>query len=274
MHRSLTMPKPIIAIPADTREFDGYYWHATPNQYVKAVLKGTGAMAIIVPALIEGNDIDAMLDRVDGVLVSGSRTNVHPSLYGGEATRSRRPLRPGARRHHPAADPPGDRTRHSAARHLPRHPGTQRRARRHAGHRDPRAGRASGITAAPDVPDRDEMYGIRQHVIMIKEGTCIAALLGAGEIQVNSLHRQAIGDRAPSLAVEAVAEDGTIEAVSVIGAKGFAVGVQWHPEYWVESDVVSARAVQGLRRRRQGLCRRAPLIPDRAQRAGRRAARR
>jgi putative glutamine amidotransferase len=53
---------------------------------------------------------------------------------------------------------------------------------------------------------------------------------------VNSLHRQAIAKTAPRLQVEAVAEDGTIEAVSVIDAPAFAVGVQWHPEYWAETD--------------------------------------
>jgi putative glutamine amidotransferase len=87
----------------------------------------------------------------------------------------------------------------------------------------------------PDTPVLDVAYGIRQKVI-IKEGSCLAGVIGAGEVQVNSLHRQAISEAAPRLAVEAIAEDGTIEAVSVIGAKAFAVGVQWHPEYWVGSD--------------------------------------
>ena len=70
----------------------------------------------------------------------------------------------------------------------------------------------------PDVPDLDIAYGIRQNVI-VKEGSCLASVLGAGEVQVNSLHRQAISRAAPRLAVEAVAEDGTIEAVSVIDAR-------------------------------------------------------
>jgi len=87
----------------------------------------------------------------------------------------------------------------------------------------------------PDTTDRDKMYAIRQTVI-IREGTCMAEMLGAGEVQVNSLHRQGISDKAPRLAVEAIAEDGTIEAVSVIDSKAFAVGVQWHPEYWAQSD--------------------------------------
>ncbi|WP_348253369.1 gamma-glutamyl-gamma-aminobutyrate hydrolase family protein, partial [Salmonella enterica] len=57
----------------------------------------------------------------------------------------------------------------------------------------------------------------------------------------NSVHRQAIDRLGERLQVEAVAEDGTVEAVSVRDSRGFAVGVQWHPEYWVRSDDNSAR---------------------------------
>ena len=105
----------------------------------------------------------------------------------------------------------------------------------------------------PDVQELDIAYGIRQKVI-VKEGSCLASVLGTGEVQVNSLHRQAICEAAPRLAVEAVAEDGTIEAVSVIDAKAFAVGVQWHPEYWVGQDRPVLDPVRGLRRRRSRLC--------------------
>ena len=66
-------------------------------------------------------------------------------------------------------------------------------------------------------------------------------MLGAGTLRVNSLHRQGVADLAPNLAVEATAPDGTIEAVRAMGVPGFAVGVQWHPEYWVDSDGPSAR---------------------------------
>lgn len=233
------MPTPIIAIPADTREIEGYYWHATPNQYVNAVVKGTGATAIVVPALIEGNDIDSILDRVDGVMLSGSRTNVHPSLYGKEALESDGPY-----------DPARDATsmeliRRTIDRGIPLLAicrGIQELNVALGGTLETEIQDKPGIWdhRRPDVPTRDEMYVIRQPV-KIKEGTCIASALGAGEIQVNSLHRQAIGEKAPRLTVEAVAEDGTVEAVSVIDAKNFAVGVQWHPEYWVESDVASAK---------------------------------
>jgi putative glutamine amidotransferase len=233
------MPSPIIAIPADTRELDGYAWHATPNQYVNAVVKGTGATAIIVPALLEGNDIDSILDRVDGVMLSGSRSNVHPSLYGGDESEANGPY-----------DRPRDATsmaliRRAIDRGIPLLAicrGIQELNVALGGTLDTEIQDKPGNWdhRRPDVPERDRMYAIRQKV-HVKEGSCIASVLGAGEFDVNSLHRQAIGKAAPRLAVEAIADDGTVEAVSIIDARNFAVGVQWHPEYWVESDATSAR---------------------------------
>ena len=56
-------------------------------------------------------------------------------------------------------------------------------------------------------------------------------VIGDREMMVNSLHGQGIDRLGEGLQVEAVCDDGQIEAVSVIGAKAFALGVQWHPEY-------------------------------------------
>lgn len=228
------MPKPIIAIPADIREFDGTSWHAAQNQYVRAALKVAGVMSFIVPAFEDGNETDALLDRVDGLLVSGSATNVHPSLYGAEARDSDGPF-----------DPARDATtlpliRRALERGIPLLAicrGIQELNVALGGTLATEIHEQEGVWdhRKPQHPDRDVMYSIRQDVV-VAEGSCIARYLGAGSIPVNSLHRQAISKTAPGLQVEAVAEDGTIEAVSVIGAKGFAIGVQWHPEYWAETD--------------------------------------
>ncbi|MCV9966529.1 gamma-glutamyl-gamma-aminobutyrate hydrolase family protein [Pararhizobium sp. BT-229] len=228
------MPKPVVAIPADFRAFDGNVWHATPHQYVRAAVEGSGVMTFLVPALETGNDADAILDRVDGVLVSGSRTNVHPSLYGKEATETDGPFDPGR----DATSLPL--IRRALERGVPLLAicrGIQELNVALGGTLASEIQDMPGMWdhRKPDVPDLDMAYGIRQKVI-VKEGSCLASVLGTGEVQVNSLHRQAISQAAPRLAVEAVAEDGTIEAVSVIDAKAFAVGVQWHPEYWVGRD--------------------------------------
>jgi putative glutamine amidotransferase len=228
------MSKPVVAIPADFRAFDGNVWHATPHQYVRAAVEGSGVMTFLVPALETGNDADEILDRVDGVLVSGSRTNVHPSLYGKEATEAEGPFDPGR----DATSLPL--IRRALERGVPLLAicrGIQELNVALGGTLANEIQELPGMWdhRKPDVPDLDVAYGIRQS-IKVKEGTCLASVLGTGEIQVNSLHRQAISKAAPRLAVEAVAEDGTIEAVSVIDAKAFAVGVQWHPEYWVGKD--------------------------------------
>lgn len=229
------MPKPIIAIPADIREFDGTHWHAAQNQYVRAALKVAGVMSFIIPAFEDGNETDALLDRVDGLLVSGSATNVHPALYGAEARDSDGPF-----------DPARDATtlpliRRAIERGIPLFAicrGIQELNVALGGTLASEIQEQEGVWdhRKPQHDDRDVVYSIRQDVI-VAEGSCIARYLGtAGSVQVNSLHRQAISKTAPGLQVEALAEDGTIEAVSVIDAKGFAIGVQWHPEYWAETD--------------------------------------
>ncbi|MBB4006759.1 gamma-glutamyl-gamma-aminobutyrate hydrolase family protein [Allorhizobium taibaishanense] len=232
------MTKPLVAIPADFRVIDGAGWHCVVDQYVNATLTVAGAMPVLVPALETGADIDAVLDRVDGVVISGSPSNVHPSLYGKEAKDS---------------DGPFDLARDATSLPL---------IRRAIERAIPLLAICRGIqelnvalggtlaSEIQDIPgnwdhrkpptaDRDLAYAIRQPV-EVREGSCIARYLGtSGPISVNSLHRQAISDLAPRLQAEALAEDGTVEAVSVIDAKGFAAGVQWHPEYWANADAPS-----------------------------------
>jgi len=232
------MPKSIVAVPADIREIEGAVWHAAPDQYVSAALKVADVMTVIVPAFETGNDIDSLLDRVDGVLISGSISNVHPSLYGQQATEADGPF-----------DPARDATslpliRRAIERGVPLLAicrGIQELNVALGGTLASEIQDQPGIWdhRSPEVSDRDDKFAIRQPVI-VEEGSCIARFLGkAGEIQVNSLHRQAISETAPRLQVEAKAQDGTVEAVSVIDAKNFAVGVQWHPEYWAETDAPS-----------------------------------
>jgi putative glutamine amidotransferase len=90
------------------------------------------------------------------------------------------------------------------------------------------------------------MRQAKAHSIRITPGGWLHRLAGATEIAVNSLHNQGINQLAPGLVIEGVAPDGTIEAVRVVATPagavhGYAVGVQWHPEYDWPEDVVSRR---------------------------------
>ena len=230
---------PLVAIPADYKEIDGYRWHAAAEPYLKAVISGIGGIPLIVPAFGESIDLDALLDRVDGVLLPGSRSNVHPARYGEAASAEAEPY-----------DPRRDATtlpliNAVIARGVPLFAicrGMQELNVALGGTLIPEVQRLEGRHdhRAPPGDDQDVRFAIRQDVAIVGGGA-LEKVLGPGTMQVNSLHRQAIGRLAARLAIEATAPDGTIEAVRVVDATGFAVGVQWHPEYWVESDKPSAK---------------------------------
>ena len=82
---------------------------------------------------------------------------------------------------------------------------------------------------------------MRRTILHIQRRALVFPMIGAARITVNSLHEQGIDRLAPPLKAEAVADDGTIEAVSLPGSKGFLLGVQWHPEWrWPENPVSRA----------------------------------
>lgn len=233
------MKQPLVAVSTDIRHFDKYTWHAAPEQYLEAAVAVAGVLPVLIPSFGDRLDIDGLLSRVDGVMLTGSKTNVNPTLYGGEADETNGPY-----------DDARDATtlpmiRKAIARGIPVLAicrGIQELNVALGGSLATEIQEMEGRMdhRAPPSEDQDERFAIR-HPVRIEAGSCLAEIFGAGDIMVNSVHRQGIGTLAPRLAVEAVAEDGTVEAVSVIDAPGFAIGVQWHPEYWAGSDDVSAR---------------------------------
>lgn len=233
------MTQPIVAVSTDVRQFENYTWHAAPRQYLEAAVSTAGVLPVLVPSFGERLDLEALLARVDGVMLTGSKSNVDPSLYGGEATEENGPY-----------DRDRDATtipliRLAIARGVPLLAicrGMQELNVALGGTLDSEIQDMEGRIdhRAPVSDDQDVRFAIRQKV-GIRPGTCLAGVFGAGEIMVNSVHRQAVGLLGSRLQAEAVAEDGTLEAVSVVGSPAFAVGVQWHPEYWAKSDDASAR---------------------------------
>lgn len=230
---------PLILVPADVRPGDGYDWHAAPETYLTALVHGLGAMPLILPALAAEPDYDALLGRVDGVLLTGSRSNVHPSHYGAPAT-------PKAEPHDPRRDAVTLPLIAAALRRgVPLFAicrGMQELNVALGGSLFAEVGEAPGRSdhRAPVSNDADVRFAI-SHEVAIVPGGLLAGIMGTDTIRVNSLHRQAIDRLAEGLAVEATAPDGTVEAVRVRDAAGFALGVQWHPEYWVETDPPSQK---------------------------------
>lgn len=231
--------QPLVAVSTDTRQFENYLWHAAPQQYLEAAVEAAGVFPVLVPSLGARLDLDELLANVDGVMLTGSKSNVDPSLYGGEAGEENGPY-----------DKARDATtlpliRMAIERGVPLLAicrGIQELNVALGGSLASEIQEREGVMdhRAPESDNQDVRFAIRQKV-SIEPGSCLAGVFGAGEIMVNSVHRQAVERLGDRLQVEAVAQDGTVEAVSVIGAPAFAVGVQWHPEYWVKSDDASAR---------------------------------
>lgn len=230
---------PLVLVSSDLRSIDDMSWHMTPSTYLEAIVYGAGAMPVMLPSLGGALDLAGILDRVDGVLLSGSKSNVHPSLYGEEPTRDHEPY-----------DPARDATTLPLIR-LAIDAGVPLFAICR-GYQELNVALGGTLATeiqtfdgrmdhrAPEAPTSDLRYAIRHEIHLVKQG-CIGRVIGADEIDVNSLHRQGVASLSDRLRIEATAPDGTIEAVSVADSPTFAVGVQWHPEYWVRSDAPSAR---------------------------------
>ena len=231
--------KPLVAVPADCPSFDGYIWHGAPQQYLTAASEVGGLAPVIVPSLRSESDVHSILAVVDGVLVTGAKSNVEPSRYGQKATIDYQPF-----------DLARDEIsflliRAAIERGLPLLAicrGIQELNVALGGTLSPALqdipGRLDHRAAKTD--DNDEKFAIRQPVF-VHANTILATIVGTGEIMVNSVHQQGIKTLAPRLICEATASDGTIEAVSVKDAEALALGVQWHPEYWATSDEASKK---------------------------------
>jgi len=233
------MSQPLVAVSTDVKQFENYFWHAAPQQYLEAAISAAGVFPVLVPSFGDRLDLDELLSRVDGVMLTGSKSNVYPTIYGGDASEKNGPY-----------DHARDATtlpliRKAIERGVPLLAicrGIQEMNVALGGTLGTEIQEREGSLdhRAPVSDNQDERFAIRQSV-SIKPGSCLAGVFGAGDIMVNSVHRQGVDRLGPKLQVEAVAEDGTVEAVSVRDSRAFAVGVQWHPEYWAKSDDASQR---------------------------------
>jgi putative glutamine amidotransferase len=223
----------IVGIPACARlVVNGQLRHDTPARYAAAVLGGAGAVPVMIPPMGEASL--AVLDRLDGLLLPGSPSNVHPSHYAGGDS-----LTP---EHH---DLERDATTlrlipEALSRGMPLLAicrGIQELNVALGGTLHQKVHEVSDrMDHRPGPGTLEEKYGAR-HLVFLSGS--LARIVGSTKILVNSLHGQAIDTLAPGLVAEAVAPDGTIEAVRVEKARGFALGVQWHPEWRYADDSAS-----------------------------------
>jgi putative glutamine amidotransferase len=217
----------LVGIPTCFRTINERAFHGVNERYPNAIIEATAYLPVLIPAVGSKIDVCAVLDRLDGLLLTGSPSNVHPSHYDSE------PLDPEIRH-----DPERDATtlpliREAVRRDLPILAicrGIQELNVALGGTLHQRVHEVPGRLNHRSQKDSPAgPYG-PAHSVRLTGGGLLAALVGTTEVMVNSLHSQGIDRPARKLRVEAVAPDGQIEAVSLPDAR-FIVGVQWHPEH-------------------------------------------
>jgi putative glutamine amidotransferase len=222
---------PLVGIPACAITVNDQVRHTQQARYGAALLGGAGAVPVLIPPV--GEAALAVLDRLDGLLLSGSPSNVEPHHYGAPDQT------PGE--HDPARDGTTlPLIREALRRGLPLlgicrgiqemnvafGGSLHQEVHRLDGRQDHRGG--EGTAAHRYRP---------KHAVALRGG--LAAVLGRTEAVVNSVHGQALDRLGDGLAAEAEAPDGTVEGVRVTSAPGWAYGVQWHPEWGFADDPVS-----------------------------------
>lgn len=223
--------KPVVLLPSDVKQIGEHPFHAVGQKYILAVAQAAEATPLLVPAIGKYISIDDLLASADGILLTGSPSNVHPSHFGQTVLNPALPL---------------DTARDALTLQLIRaaidagvpilaicrgfqelnvafggslHQAVQEQAGK-SDHREPK-----------ELP-LDTQYAVSHSVNLVKNGQ-LAQIVAVESMMVNSLHGQGIDRLGEGLSVEAHAPDGLIEAVSVNNAKAFALGVQWHPEWKV-----------------------------------------
>lgn len=234
----------VIGIPADRRFIDPHPFHIVGDKYARAIVDGAGAVPVLLPALGDALPLDDTLDALDGLFLTGSPSNVEPHHYNGE------PSRPDT-----LHDPDRDATtlpliKAALARGMPVFAvcrGFQELNVALGGTLHQHVHEVPGFRRHKENPDDplDVQYG-PAHAVSLTDGGLLRQLAGSDSVIVNSLHGQGVAELADGVTVEAVAEDGLVEAFRVENAKNFAVAVQWHPEWRVTENPFSLALFQAF----------------------------
>lgn len=227
-------PAPLVGISTCVKEINTLPFHAVNQRYLLALSEAAGVMPMMVPALGDRIDFAELAGRLNGLVVTGSPSNIEPHHYGCERAR--------------------DDILHDPARDATTLPLLREAIRQGL----PVFAVCRGIQELNvvmggtlhqflhEVPgrldhrsDKSKPIGERaglSHPVTLTPGGALERIAGRQEVMVNSLHGQGIDRVGDGLLVEAVSPDGVVEAVSVADAPTFQIGVQWHPEALYNTD--------------------------------------
>jgi len=232
------MARPIVGIISNSYLMnDNYPTHAGGTMNSEAISEVSGCMPLLIPSDPRFVTVEELLVTCDGFLLTGGRPNVHPEEYG-----------------EPATDAHGEFDRNRDAITLPLVRACVERGQPILGvcRGFQEVNVALGGTLHPeirDLPGREnhrmppegtleEKFALRHTVRFAKDGV-FHRMMGAEEVMTNTLHGQGIKTAGKRVVIDGWAPDETPEAIYVEGAPGYAISVQWHPEWRAAQDPVS-----------------------------------
>ena len=226
--------KPVIGIVCCSEQLGLHPFNIVGEKYILGVVDGADGLPLLIPALGERLDNAQLLTLLDGILFTGSPSNVEPHHYQGPASAE-------GTKH----DPKRDATTLPLIRQaidqgvpvLGICRGFQEMNVAFGGTLHQRLYEVGGyIEHREDKAQPVEVQYGPAHEVRFEPGGLLHQIAGCSSAQVNSLHTQGVATLASGLQPEATAPDGLIEAFSVSHATQFALGVQWHPEWQVRSN--------------------------------------
>jgi putative glutamine amidotransferase len=228
--------KPLIGIPADRRILGPHPFHCVGEKYIAAVAEAADAIPVLIPALGE-RDFDELLETLDGILLTGSPSNVEPHRYAGPASEP-----------DTLHDPHRDATTRGISGSVVEAGmplfaicrGFQEMNVAFGGTLHQKVQEVPGFRDHREDTEQplDVQYAPAHEVELVRGGL-LHGWAGVDRVVVNSLHSQGVERLGRDLEIEARAPDGLVEAFRVRSARGFALAVQWHPEWQVMNNPFS-----------------------------------
>jgi len=221
--------KPLVGVPSDRRVVGIHPFHMVGEKYLNALIHASDVLPVMAPALAEDLDLDDLLERFDGIFLTGSYSNVEPHHYNGEPSEAGTLHDP----HRDAVTLPL--TRRALEKGVPILAvcrGFQELNVALGGSLHQKVHEVPGYHNHLENKDDplEVQYG-PSHPVTLVDGGMLRKLMGKETVMINSLHAQGVARLARGVSVEAIADDGLIEAFRVDDVPGFALAVQWHPEW-------------------------------------------
>ena len=230
--------KPLVGVVCDKKIIEPHPFHVAGDKYIQALISAADVVPVLIPAVAHEHELADWLDHLDGIFLTGAYSMVNPELYDA------------AVREDMELDPVRDAAsmtmiKYALEKVIPLFGacrGFQEMVVATGGtlnqaiHEDKRFNDHREEKGQP----LDKQYG-QAHRVKLTPGGYLAGILNCETAMVNSLHVQGAESVSDAVNVEAVSEDGLVEAITVKNSRALAMAVQWHPEWKVMEDEVSRK---------------------------------